>query len=156
MQHKPRFLTWKTAHSSWLIFSEIGSPADILARLATRVAGRDGPLARTRTSLALQRAALPSQLAWWRPAAPGRTRHLAAGAAPLLISSCSAAPAQDIMGSFFPAWMLCLLIGLVGATCLRLILSVVGVHAYVVVPLLTYLAAALAVTMLVWLVWFGH
>ena len=76
--------------------------------------------------------------------------------APLLASSCSAAPAQDIMGSFFPAWMLCVVIGVAAAACLRLVLGVVGVHGYVVAPLLTYLAAALAVTMLIWLVWFGH
>ena len=70
--------------------------------------------------------------------------------------SCSTAPTQNIMGSFFPAWLLCIAIGLVAAAVLRLVLGVVGAHSYVAAPLLTYVAAALATSMLIWLVWFGH
>ena len=83
-------------------------------------------------------------------------RLAAASVVPGWLAGCSAAPTQNIMGSFFPAWLLCVVIGVVAAVGLRLVLGAVGAHGYVVVPLLTYVATALATAMLAWLVWFGH
>lgn len=76
--------------------------------------------------------------------------------APGWLAGCSAAPAQNIMGSFFPAWLLCAAIGCGAAAGFRLVLGALAVHDHVIFPLLTYLATALAVAMLIWLIWFGH
>ena len=75
---------------------------------------------------------------------------------PLLVSACSAAPSQDILGSFFPSWMLCGAIGILASMLLRQALVFAGIDQHVFFPLLTYVAVGGAVTMLVWLVWFGH
>jgi hypothetical protein len=86
-------------------------------------------------------------------------RHFccAAGCAlPLLASGCSASPSQDILGSFFPAWMLCAVVGVFLAVLVYQALRVIGVAHYVVVPPLTYLCIAAAGTLSLWLTWFGH
>ncbi len=71
------------------------------------------------------------------------------------MSGCSAAPSQDILGSFFPAWMLCVAVGVLAAVLCRRLLAAVGLSDHLLVPPLTYLALAVAVTLLTWLVWFG-
>ncbi len=86
-------------------------------------------------------------------------RRTATGCAPLLaaaLAGCSRSPSQDIMGSFFPSWLLCLLIGVVAAVVCRVVLARIGVAEHVLAPMLAYPAAGLAVTFLVWLVWFGN
>ena len=87
---------------------------------------------------------------------PRPSERLFLGLLPLLVSACSAAPSQDILGSFFPSWMLCGVIGILAAVLLRQALVFAGIDQHVVLPLLTYAAVAGAVTMLIWLVWFGH
>src|ERR1700726_3474032 len=49
-------------------------------------------------------------------------------------------PTMDLLGSFFPAWMLCAVIGIVAAVIIRQILVAAGINDYVVAPLLTYVA----------------
>ena len=78
------------------------------------------------------------------------------GSLPLLASACSAAPSQDILGSFFPSWMLCGVIGILAAVLLRQALVFAGIDQHVFLPLLTYVAVGGAVTMLVWLGGCGH
>ena len=63
---------------------------------------------------------------------------------------------MDLLGSYFPAWMLCAAVGIVTAVIIRQLLAVAGIDAYVVAPLLTYAALAIAATLLTWLIWFGH
>ena len=63
---------------------------------------------------------------------------------------------MDLLGSYFPAWMLCAVIGIVAAVMIRQILAVAGINGYVVAPLLTYAALAVSATLLAWLLWFGH
>ena len=75
---------------------------------------------------------------------------------PLLISGCSEAPTQNIVGSFFPAWLLCSLLGIILAIVLRQALVLAGIHEYVLFPLAVYAACAAIGTMSTWLVWFGH
>jgi len=65
-------------------------------------------------------------------------------------------PTLDLLGSYFPAWMLCAVAGVVITVLIRQILSVVGVGEYVVAPLLTYAGLALSTTWLIWLLLFGH
>ena len=71
-------------------------------------------------------------------------------------SAFSFPPTLDLLGSYFPAWMLCAAIGVVAAIIIRQILAVAGINDYVVVPLLTYAGLAVSATLLAWLLWFGH
>jgi hypothetical protein len=77
-----------------------------------------------------------------------------AAVAPL--SGCAGAPAVNVVGSYFPAWMLCAIVGVTVAVCFRQVLVLVGLENSLPVPLVTHAAVALAVTLAVWLVWFGH
>ena len=69
-----------------------------------------------------------------------------------LLAGCSAAPSQDILGSYFPGWIACLALG---AVVCRQLLVAIGVNGFVLAPLLTYLAIAGTITLLVWLLRFG-
>jgi hypothetical protein len=66
------------------------------------------------------------------------------------------APTLDLLGSYFPAWMLCAAAGIVAAVAIRQVLAICGVAEYVVAPLLTYAGLALSATWLIWLLLFGH
>jgi hypothetical protein len=66
------------------------------------------------------------------------------------------APTLDLLGSYFPAWMLCAAAGVVAAVVIRQVLVVVGVGEHIVAPLLTYAGLALSATWLIWLLMFGH
>ena len=74
----------------------------------------------------------------------------------LPVAACSYSPTMDLLGSYFPAWMLCAVIGIVAAVIIRQILAVAGINDYIVAPLLTYAALAVSATLLAWLLWFGH
>lgn len=74
----------------------------------------------------------------------------------MAVSGCSHSPTMDLLGSYFPAWMLCTVIGIVAAIIIRQILAVARINDYVVAPLLTYAGLAVSVTLLAWLLWFGH
>ena len=74
----------------------------------------------------------------------------------LAVSGCSYSPTQNLFGSYFPAWMLCAAIGIVAAVIIRQILAVSGINDYIIAPLLTYAGLAVSVTLLAWLLWFGH
>ncbi len=77
-------------------------------------------------------------------------------AIPLPVAACNYAPTMDLFGSYFPAWMLCAVIGIFTAVIIRQILAVAGINDYVVAPLLTYAGLAVSATLLTWLLWFGH
>ena len=107
------------------------------------------------TSISISGRRHPSQRS--RPASadrrsPGRARAVC----PVLsVAGCSAAPSQDILGSFFPSWLLCAAIGVAAAAASHRLLAAAGLGQHLLVPPLVYLAIAVAVTLLVWLTWFG-
>ena len=72
------------------------------------------------------------------------------------LTACTAAPAQNIAGSFFPSWLLCAVVGALGAVAVRAIIGATGMGTYVPLPLLTYPAIAGSITLALWLVFFGH
>jgi len=74
----------------------------------------------------------------------------------LPVAACNYAPTMDLLGSYFPAWMLCAALGIVAAVIIRQILAVAGINDYVIAPLLTYAGLAVSATLLAWLLWFGH
>ena len=74
----------------------------------------------------------------------------------MAVSGCSSSPTLNLLGSYFPAWMLCAALGIVAAIIIRQVLAVTGISDYVVAPLLTYAGLAVSATLLAWLLWFGH
>jgi hypothetical protein len=69
------------------------------------------------------------------------------------LAGCSAAPSQNILGSYFPSWMICALIGLVVTIVVRQIFAVIGIDRTLPAPLLVYLAIATAAAFAAWLIW---
>ena len=84
--------------------------------------------------------------------AVGRPSMLGALLALMFCTGCSRAPSFEILGSFFPAWLVCLSLGLV--------LTVVGhwillrVHVVLAVPILTYPSLTALFTFTFWLSFF--
>src|SRR3979490_3325623 len=76
-------------------------------------------------------------------------------AAPLLglVGGCDGAPSRNILGSYFPSWMVCALVGIAAAVIGRSILKATGLLAEVPAPLGVLLAIACAVTFSLWLLW---
>ena len=71
--------------------------------------------------------------------------------APLLLSGCARAPSFDILGSFFPAWLLCVAVAiLLSAVSLRALSRYVEI----VWPVVVYPSLAAFFTFALWLVLF--
>jgi YtcA family len=69
-----------------------------------------------------------------------------------LLSSCSRAPSVEVLGSFFPAWLVCFLVAIVLTALVRLALLRLRVKA--ALPLLVYPSLAALFTFLLWLIFF--
>jgi hypothetical protein len=72
-----------------------------------------------------------------------------------LMTACSASPSRNILGSYFPTWMVCALIGIVVVVVIRGVLVKTGVDAELPVPVIVYLCLWTAATLAIWLVWLG-
>jgi hypothetical protein len=78
------------------------------------------------------------------------------GAATLLsytLSACSGSPSRNILGSYFPAWMVCALVGLAAALAARAALKATGLLRELPVPLVVLLSLGCATTFALWLLW---
>jgi hypothetical protein len=71
----------------------------------------------------------------------------------LLLTGCSSAPSRNILGSYFPSWMICALIGMGATVALRVALVKVGIDAELPIPIVIYLAFATAISLAIWLLW---
>lgn len=71
---------------------------------------------------------------------------------PLLMAGCTRAPSVDILGSFFPAWLVCFMLALVLTACLRW--AVARLHFKVAFPILVYASLAALFTFALWLILF--
>jgi YtcA-like protein len=81
-----------------------------------------------------------------------RARRLAAVAPVVLTTACD--PIVNIYGSFFPAWVLCLLTGVASAAGLRFVFAVTGLEEGFAPLLLVYPALAFLVACATWLALF--
>jgi YtcA family len=92
---------------------------------------------------------------------PNTTRTLrwsataALGIAGLTASGCSRAPTFNILGSFFPAWILCGLIGIVVAAIIRVLFVRWNFEKYLSPLLLVYPCLAAFITFTCWLLFFN-
>ena len=69
-----------------------------------------------------------------------------------LLAGCSRAPSVDVLGSFFPAWLVCFLVSIVLTALVRLALLRLRVKA--ALPILVYPSLAALFTFLLWLIFF--
>lgn len=83
---------------------------------------------------------------------PPRSRRLAVAGALLLATGCD--PILNLYGSFFPAWIVCLLAGVVLAILLRFVFAATGLEEGFAPLLLVYPALAFLIACLTWLLLF--
>ncbi|MEI9986016.1 MAG: YtcA family lipoprotein [Aliidongia sp.] len=71
----------------------------------------------------------------------------------LLLAGCSDAPSQAILGSYFPSWMICALIGIAATILMRIVFVAGGLDKHLPVPLVVYLALTAGFSFAAWLLW---
>ena len=76
---------------------------------------------------------------WWLPLA-------------LFLTGCGRAPSFDVLGSFFPAWLACLGLGLVLTAAARWLL--LRLHIVIALPVLTYPCLTALFAFALWLAFF--
>jgi len=69
-----------------------------------------------------------------------------------LLAGCSRAPSLDILGSFFPAWLICLVPGILLTAATQQVLS--RLHRKLAFPVLVYPSLALFFTLALWAIFF--
>jgi hypothetical protein len=74
-------------------------------------------------------------------------------AAFLNLGGCNGAPSRNILGSYFPSWMVCALLGIAVAGVARAIFKASGILQELPVPAVVLLAIGCAATFALWLVW---
>jgi YtcA family len=95
----------------------------------------------------------------WRRAAPARFAALVSNSTALLAadgSTVSGAPSYTLFGAFFPAWMICAVIGIFGAIGARAAMVSSGLAKVLPYQLFVCASIGLIVALLVWLIWFGR
>jgi hypothetical protein len=70
-----------------------------------------------------------------------------------LLAGCNGAPSRNILGSYFPSWMVCALVGLGVALLARMLFRVTGLLDELPVPFVVMLSIACATTFALWLIW---
>lgn len=68
------------------------------------------------------------------------------------LASCSRAPSVDVLGSFFPAWLLCLVIAVIVTALVQLLLARFRMR--VAYPVLFFVGLATLLTLALWLIFF--
>jgi hypothetical protein len=63
-------------------------------------------------------------------------------------------PILNIYGSFFPAWVVCLVVGVLFTVLLRLVFAVIQIEQYLGPLILIYPSLTLLLTLVTWLVFF--
>jgi YtcA family len=74
-------------------------------------------------------------------------------AALMSLGGCDGAPSRNILGSYFPSWMVCALLGIAVAGIARVILKSTGILQELPAPFLVILAIGCAATFALWLLW---
>lgn len=70
-----------------------------------------------------------------------------------LLGGCNGAPSRNILGSYFPSWMVCALVGVALALAARAIVKAAGLLEELPVPFVVMLSIACAGTFAMWLIW---
>jgi len=76
--------------------------------------------------------------------------------ASLFLTGCRGAPSINVLGSFFPGWMLCMGLGLIGALVFRQVFIRTNIESHLVVRPLVYLCLWGLITLSSWLLFFRN
>jgi len=82
----------------------------------------------------------------------GLAKHGLVLPALLLLAGCSRAPSVDVLGSFFPGWLVCLTAAIVLAALVRL--ALLRLRLRFAFPVLVYPSLAALFTFVLWLIFF--
>ena len=74
----------------------------------------------------------------------------------LLLVGCAHSPTLDVLGSYFPAWMVCIVLGLALTVVTRQLLIGFKLNAHLRLAGLVYVCLTVLWTLVVWLVWFKN
>jgi YtcA family len=81
---------------------------------------------------------------------------IGATCAPILLAGCSRAPTLNILGSFFPAWILCGVLGILLASAVRVFFLRIKLEEQLLWPLvLVYPCLTAFFTFTIWLLFFS-
>jgi len=78
----------------------------------------------------------------------------AVGMSLVFLTGCRGAPSINLLGSFFPGWMLCVAIGVVGSLLLRQLFIKTNLDPRLPLRALVYFCLWVFITLLVWLLFF--
>ena len=84
-------------------------------------------------------------------------RYMKASAAPLIISlaGCGRAPTFNILGSFFPSWLICLFAGIVLAAVANRIFARFALEKEILWPVVVYPCLTIFCACALWLIFFS-
>lgn len=71
------------------------------------------------------------------------------------LAGCVGSPTQNVFGSFFPSWMLCVFAGIVFAIVMHRVFVMTGIDKTLPAPFLVYVSLVVAFTFATWLIWLG-
>ena len=74
----------------------------------------------------------------------------------LLMSGCAYSPTVDVVGSYFPAWMMCIILGLISAIIVRLLLIGFGIYPHLRLKPVIFSCMAVFFTLIIWLGFFKN
>ena len=80
----------------------------------------------------------------------------AAGMSLILLTGCRGAPSINVLGSFFPGWMFCMAIGVVGSLLLRQVFIKKNIEPYLPMRVPVYICLWLFISLLSWLLFFRN
>jgi len=72
-----------------------------------------------------------------------------------VLAGCGAAPSLTVVGSHFPAWLACGIVGVIAAIVARIALVATGLDELLPLQLYVCVAVGIFVACLIWLVWVG-
>ena len=70
----------------------------------------------------------------------------------ILLTGCSRAPSFDLLGSFFPAWLVCVVLGLLLTVVAHQL--ILRAHIVLALPIVTYPSLTALLTFVLWLALF--
>ena len=72
------------------------------------------------------------------------------------MTGCRGAPSINLLGSFFPSWMFCMILGVLGALLLRQFFIKTKIDPYLLWPVFVYFCLWICITLLSWLFFFRN
>ena len=93
-----------------------------------------------------------------KPSPPEKSRRLAgvcsAATGLMFLTGCRGAPSINLLGSFFPAWMLCIVLGVIGTFVARQVFTRLGAEPYLKPRPLIYFCLWMLIAVASWLLFF--